>query len=399
MTMRVLHVIPAVAPRYGGPSTAIWPMVRALRELGDIDVEIATTDADGPDGRLTEADLPSTSGAIHLFRRRKGESLKYSSGLTDWLNVHAGDYAVIQTHSNWNHPVAAACRAARRARVPYVIRPCGMLSSYSWRRSKWKKRVYWWLRERENIRCAAGFHVTSEDERRELLELRVTAPIEAIALGIGNDAWETPVEPSWLREQCPQAGNRPIVLFLSRLHPVKGITDLLLPALTQLKNDAFLAIVGGDDDHAPGYAGRVESEIRRLGLGGRAALLGSVRPCRRWAAFDGAEIFVLPSHSESFGIVVPEAMARGKPVVVTTGVQFAEHVAASGGGTVVRPDPGEVAASLDLWLADPAARVRAGGSGRRYVQEHFTWRRTAEQLAELYRRVCGVRSAVRGSNG
>ncbi|HVA49259.1 MAG TPA: glycosyltransferase [Pirellulales bacterium] len=393
MTMRILHVIPAVAPRYGGPSTAIWPMVGALRELDGLDVDVATTDADGPGGRLTEGDLPPTSkniasGTVHLFRRTQGENLKYSRGLAEWLNGHAGDYDVIQTHSNWNHPVAAACRAARRAEVPYVIRPCGMLSSYTWRKSKWKKRAYWWLRERGNIRGAAGFHVTSEGERQEVLRLGVSAAVDVIPLGIGADAWETPVEPGWLREQCPQAGNRPIVLYLSRLHPKKGIVDLLLPALAQLKTDTFLVIVGGDDDHAPGYARQVKSEIGRLQLDGQVALLGPVPPSRRWAAFDGADLFVLSSHAENFGIVVAEAMARGKAVVVTTGVQFAEHVTASEAGSVIEPAASKLAASLDLWLAEPSRRTRAGECGRRYVQKHFTWRRIAEQLAELYRQVC-----------
>jgi glycosyltransferase involved in cell wall biosynthesis len=317
--------------------------------------------------------------------------------MSHWLSAHAGDYDVIQVHSNWNHPVAAACRAARRAGVPYIIRPCGMLSDYTWEKSKWKKRAYWWLRERTNIRRAAGFHVTSDDEQQEVRRLGVTTPIEVVPLGIGNDAWDAPVERDWLRAQCPQAGNRPIVLFLSRLHPKKGITDLLLPALARLKSDAFLAVVGGEDAHTPGFTRQIEEEITRCGLGARIALLGAVAPERRWAAFDGADMFVLTSHSENFGIVVAEAMARGKPVVITSGVQFAKHVTASQAGTVVRPDADELAASLDGWLSDPSRRARAGESGRRYIQQHFTWRRTAQRLAELYQRVSRSQRCVASS--
>jgi glycosyltransferase involved in cell wall biosynthesis len=385
--MRVLHVIPAVAPRYGGPSTAIWPMTAALRELGGIEVEIAATDADGPRGRLTCSDLPAGVGPVHLFRRAAGENFKYSPEINRWLADHAGDYDLIQTHSNWNGPTSAACRAARCAHVPYIIRPCGMLSDYTWRRSLWKKRAYWWLLERRNVRSAAAFHVTSDDERQEVLRLGVTAPVEAIPLGIGNDAWETPVEPDWLRAKCREAGERPILLFLSRLHPKKGITDFLLPAFARLKSDAFLAIAGGDDDHAPGYSRYAAEEITRLGLDAKVKLLGAVPPRSRWAAFDGADLFVLPSHSENFGIVVAEAMARGKPVVVTSGVQFAEHVSRSAGGTVVRPDAAELADRLDSWLNDLPGRARAGESGREYIRNHFTWRRTAERLVDLYHRV------------
>jgi glycosyltransferase involved in cell wall biosynthesis len=264
-----------------------------------------------------------------------------------------------------------------------------MLSDFSWRSSRWKKRAYWWFRERSNVRHAAAFHVTSDGERQEVLRLGVTVPIELIPLGIGSDAWDARVEPGWLRDQCPQSGGRPIVLYLSRIHPKKGLTDFLLPAFAKLMTDAHLAIIGGEDSHAPGYSRIVEREIKRLGLDGRVTLLGPVPPERRWAAFDGADLFVLPSHSENFGIVVAEAMARSKPVVVTTGVQFAEHVAAAKAGAVVRPDVEELAAGLDLWLGDSSRRARAGESGRRYIQNHFTWRQTAERLADLYGRLCG----------
>jgi glycosyltransferase involved in cell wall biosynthesis len=369
-------------------------MTAALRDLQGIEVEIATTDADGQRGRLRPVDLPKDAVTVHLFRRHLSERLTYSRGLTDWLGNHARDYDVIQVHMNWNHPIFAVRRAARNSGVPYIIRPCETLNDYTFRKSKWVKRVYWWLRERSNIRYAAGFHVNSDGERDAVLRLGVTAPVEVIALGIGNDAFETPVEPNWLREHCPQAGNRPILLFLSRLDPKKGITDFLLPALARMQTDPFLAIVGGEDAHNPGYVRRVESEIARLGLGQKVALLGPVPPQRRWAAFDGADLFVLPSLDENFSFVAAEAMARGKPVVVTRGVEFGTHVAASEAGAVVRADADDLAECLDLWLSDPARRSLAGKSGRQYIRDHFTWQQTAERLMGLYRQIIRSRRAI-----
>jgi glycosyltransferase involved in cell wall biosynthesis len=361
-------------------------MTAALRDQG-IEVEIATTDADGPDAHLTPADFPKDTVTVHLFRRDLGESLKYSRGLREWLAKHARDYAVIQVHSNWNDPAFAVRRAARNARVPYIIRPCETLNVYTFQKSKWQKCIYWWLRERNNVRYAAAFHVNTDRERDEVLLLGVTAPVEVIPLGIGNDAFEAPVEPNSLREQCPQAGKRPILLYLSRLDPKKGITQFLLPALARMRTDAFLAIVGGVDDNAPDFVRQIESETGRLGLGQKVALLGAVPPQRRWAAYDGADLFVLPSLDENFSFVAAEAMARGKPVVVTPGVEFGIYVTAAKAGAVVHADAGALAECLDQWLSDPSRRAAAGKAGRQYIQDHFTWRQTAERLIDLYQRV------------
>jgi len=362
-------------------------MTRALRAIKGLQVEIATTDADGVGRNLTSADLPLDAGTVHLFRRDRSESLKYSRSLSLWLQSNISRYDLVQVHSNWNFPVAAACRAARRKDIPYIIRPCGMLSNYSFQKSKWKKQVYWWLRERSNIEHAAGFHVTSLGEREEVTALGVKAPVSVIPLGISDDAWKTPVESNWLRDQLPHVGGRPLLLFLSRLHPKKGIVEFLLPAMTQLQSDAFLAIVGGEDEHASGFRKILEAEIRRLNLGDRVGLLGPLPPHRRWAAFDGADLFVLPSHSENFGIVVAEAMARGKPVVITTGVQCRDQVIAANSGSIVPPDPGKLAHSLDYWLENPRLRIAAGERGRKYIQEHLTWDSTARSLLKLYRRI------------
>jgi glycosyltransferase involved in cell wall biosynthesis len=360
-------------------------MTAALREQPALDVEIAATDADGPDARITANDLPVHAGVVHLFPRQRGETLKYSPALSAWLDVHAADYDVIHVHSLWNYPVAAACRAARKSGVPYVLRPCGMLSDYTWQKSAWKKRAWWWLHERQNVRAAAGFHVTSDAERNEVRRLGVPTPVEVIPLGIAEEAWQTPADPHWLRAQCPQAGERPIVLFLSRLHPKKGIVDLLLPAFARLNGDAFLAIVGGEDDHAPGYRRQIDAEVYRLGLRDRVSLLGPVPPSRRWTAFDGCDLFVLPSRSENFGVVVAEAMARGKPVVLTSGVQIADEVAASSGGEIVAPSIEALSAAFDSWLTDPARRAVAGAAGQAYVRRNLAWSRAAERIDGLYR--------------
>jgi glycosyltransferase involved in cell wall biosynthesis len=259
-----------------------------------------------------------------------------------------------------------------------------MLSDYTWSRNRPAKWAYWLARERGNVRAAAVVHCTSEGEGAELrLHRAVRGRVEVIPNGVEATAWSVPVDRNALRQRCgPAAAGRPLVLYLSRLHPKKGLADLLLPALKAMTTQTFLAVVGGPDDHAPGYEGVVRNEIDRLGLNDRVALLGPVTGAERWSVFDGADAFALPSRSENFGIVVAEAMARGCPVLVTDGVQAHEHVTRAAAGEVVSPDVEAVAAGLDRLLSTGTA---AGERGRAYARLHFDWDRIAERIAGVYR--------------
>jgi glycosyltransferase involved in cell wall biosynthesis len=384
--MRVLHVIPGIAPRYGGPSAVIMPMCAALARLG-VQVEIATTDADGAGRRLDSSLVRSCPVPVHLYRRDFSERWKYSRALSRALSRDAGNYDILHVHALWTFATAAACAAARRHGTPVIVRPCGMLSPYTWSRSAWKKQVYWWAVERRNLASARAIHVTSTAEADEVtaLQLPSTARTVVVPNGVDAAAWEVEPRPDYLRQRCGgRAGNRPIVLFLSRLHPKKGIVDYLLPAFARLKADAFLAIAGGADEHAPEHEAEVRTAVQRLGLAERVALLGSVSPDARWWLYDGAAVFALPSRSENFGIVVAEAMARGVPVVVSDAVQACEHVKQAGGGRIVSLDEEKLADALDDVLANREAGKILGQNGRVYARTNLTWDRIAATLLQLY---------------
>jgi glycosyltransferase involved in cell wall biosynthesis len=361
-------------------------MCEALARIPGVGVEIAATDADGVSGRLTHAALPATSVPIHLFRRDFSEQWKYSRGLGAWLAKHAADYDLLHVHSVWNYPIGSACRAARRAGRPVVLRPCGMLSGYTRRRSPWKKALYWHLVERRNLTGVRCFHTTSREEAEEVRRLGLPGETSVIPQGVDCSAWEHPRCPDVLRQRCgPAADGRPVVLFLSRLHPKKGLVDLLLPALASL-HGVFLAVAGGPDEHAPGYEGEVSQAVQRLGLADRVALLGPVSPAERWALLDGADLFVLPSRSENFGIVVAEAMARAVPVLISDAVQSREHVITAGAGRVVPLDREALVAAMDELLAAPAQRQEMGQRGRLYAQQQLAWPAIAARIADVYAR-------------
>jgi glycosyltransferase involved in cell wall biosynthesis len=386
--LRVLHVIPSMAKRYGGPSTVVYPLTSALNRLCDVESVIATTDADGP--RRSFDPTKSHSGVIvHAFPRTISEQWKYSPALGRWLRAHVREFDIVQIHSVWSYSTCAAVAAARQCGVPYVLMPCGMFSDYCLATRRLKKWLYWHAIERNTIRHAAAFYCTGEDEVSDVLKLRPTANTFIIPHGIEPSAFAAPRDTNELRRRCgPAAADRPIVLFLGRLHPVKGIIDHLIPAFTRMRSNAFLAIAGGADAGYPDHPARIRDTIARLGLSDRIALLGAVESADRWSLFDGATAFVLPSHSENFGMVVAEAMARACPVVVTQGVQSKAIVLEAGAGAVVPPHPDEIAAALDLLVTDPIAASAAGKAGQEYVRTRLTWDSVAARISTIYRKIC-----------
>ena len=396
--MRVLHVIPSVAPQYGGPSTAIAAMCDALNRIDGITVEVATTDAAGSQGRFDPADWTAKSTRLHLFPRGSSERWKWSKELAAWLDREAGNYQVIHTHAAWSYSTYAACRAGRRARVPIVYRPCGTLSRYTWTRGRLLKWAYWSLMERSNVATAAAFHCTSDEEAIELRDYRaITAPVSVIPLGVDDAAWTTPRQPDRLRTLCQVAPtDPPVILFLSRLHPKKGIADILLPALAQMKMPAILAIAGSVDVSTPNYPTEIRETAAKLGVSDRVRMLGAIPANERWEVLDGADLFVLPSHQENFGIVVAEAMARGVPVVISDQVQIAPQLLAAKCGSVVSLDSTVLASTLDQLLRETKLRSELGRAGQKYARTVFDWNAVAQQIVELYRRlqIAGSKGAV-----
>lgn len=382
--MKILHVIPSIAKRYGGPSTAILPMVAALNGHG-LEASIVATDADGAHHRLQREDIPD-SLPLQLFPRNFSESWKVSLQMWRWLRSHVNEYDIVHIHAIWSFSTESAVRACIKHDVPYVIRPAGMLSSYSWRHKGWKKQIYWRLLGKNMARHAAAFHATSPDEKRDIKRVYPAARVFVIPNGVEESAFTHPVATGWLSSEADlkDIQDLPVILFLSRLHPKKGIVDRLLPAIAKMQTRAQLLIVGGEDSHFPGYKSEVEQTIRTLNLGDSVILLDAVSGDERWRFFDLADVFVLPSHSENFGIVIAEAMARGCTVVTTHDVQAAPLVEQAKAGITISGESGELAQTLDAILSEPDLREKMGFAGQKFARENFRWHQIGEQIVSMY---------------
>jgi len=376
--MHVLHIIASLDLKTGGPPAALAGLAKAQIQAG-LRVSIAAGSSAGTDDRL--ADQLSADGiSVTLISPVTGKLARHPD-LPRIVSQQVTGCDIVHIHGLWEEIQHQAARAAARSRIPYIIRPCGMLDPWSLRQSQLKKWIYLTWRLRRNLDRAAALHFTATIERDLTRPLRLKAPAIVEPNGVDLAEFENPPPAGSFRAKFPQSQGRPLVLFMSRLHHKKGL-DLLIPAFARLRDtQAMLAIAGPDSD---GYRAVVEKMIADAGIADRVFFTGMLWRESRVAALADADLFVLPSYQENFGVVVVEALAAGTPVVISDQVNLYPDVLEAGVGGVVALKVEPLAAELDRWLADESLRKSAGEKSRIFARNRFDWRKIAERWKEHY---------------
>jgi glycosyltransferase involved in cell wall biosynthesis len=389
--MRILHVIPSVGPLRGGPSVTLRAMARGLSRAG-CEVHVATTDDDGP-GRLhVPHGVPLTDDGVTFWHfRRQTRFYQASWPLTRWLARHVGGYDLVHVHALFSYAALPAAWAARRAGIPYVVRPLGTLSRWGMaERHPRLKRLSLALVERRILRGAACVHYTSEAERLEAAELGIDGRSAVVPLGVALGRFDPLPPRGWLEARAPHLAGRPVALFLSRLDRKKGL-ELLLEAvaLAKARGTPLALVVAGTGDR--GLEARLRGEAARLGIERDVVWAGFVTGEEQLAVLAAADLFVLPSHSENFGVSVVEAMACGLPVVVSDQVGIHREIAEAGAGLVVPCRADALAEALMRLGEDATLRCRIGQRARRLAGNEFSVERMVQGLIDLYSSVLSGR--------
>lgn len=387
--MKVLHVIPAVAPRYGGPSRAVLETARAIQQQG-MQSLIVTTDADGP-GRLpVTVGTPVTYKGVSVlfFTRQWSESFKYSHALAAWLDGNVHRFDVVHIHAIFSHACVAAARACLRHGVPYVVRPLGTLDPWSLGQKRLRKRLLWYLGAKRAFEGAAAVHYTAAQEQRLAEGFAGAGRGVVIPLGVDDELLEATSTTSSFRDSHSPLSKSPYVLVLGRLHPKKGLEQLLDVFLDLTGEQAFSGwrlVVAGDG--APEYVRRLQRLAEERHGEGRVVFTGWLDGAERVSALREAGLVALVSHQENFGLSVVEAMACGVPVLVSRHVNLAEEIEAGGAGWVTALDRGTLLKTLRRVLGADDEWARRGRAGRELVRRRFVWPAVAAELAKLYQSI------------
>lgn len=391
--MRLLAVVPFYRPAYGfgGPVRSVPALCEALAERGH-DVRVATTDA-ARTGRLDVVpgkEIEVEGVGVTYFRQlRVAGRLFLSPGLTAHLRRRVESFDLVYVYGIWPHPPLAAGAACRRRDVPYVVSPRTGLMRWPLRRRRWLKRLHLLLVGRRYLEGAAAMHYTTEQEREESEELGLDAPGFVVPNPVDLSEIEAyrraPAEgPADDGFPADAFGSGPTALFLGRLEPRKGL-DLTLRALAAARRsvpDARLVVAGPDKR---GHRRELEQLARELGVADAVTFTGYLGSRARLEALERADVFVLTSRSENFAVAAVEAMAMGRPALLTEGVGVAPPAAEAGAARVVAPEVEEVRRGLLELLSSGELRDEMGRAAREHARRYEPARVATEMETALHR--------------
>lgn len=379
--IKALFTIAGLQPEYGGPSTSVPALASALARAGVV-VDLVTCESAPGQAppRLPPTALVSARLVPPANRRTRWRSA--GNAFAQCLSTPASGaaYSVVHDHGLWlpnNHAVAVASRTLG---IPRIVSPRGMLSGWALQHRGWKKRIAWWLYQRRDLQTADVLHATSKAEAREFRTVGLRQPVAMIPNGVELPPLSNS-GPGTLKSE------HRILLFLSRIHPQKGLLDLVKAWASARPAGWRVVIAGTDENH---HEAEVITACRQLGVAADFSFPGAVTGDAKWQMYRQANLFVLPSHSENFGIVVAEALASGVPVITTCGTPWEELITHRCGwwtGT----GSGPLAAALREAMAmGDNARREMGLRGRRLVEANYSWPGIATQMLAVYRWMIGI---------
>ena len=356
----VLQCIASLHEAAAGTTVYLDRLIRELAAQG-VDTQVLTTGPQAP--AIPARHFPPDRTRLPLFA-----AMRPSAALRRGLIDAAKGARAIHSHGLWLLPNVYPGLAARRARVPLIVSPHGMLGAEALRFSQAKKTLFWHLLQRHGVAGAACWPATSDKEADDIRTFGIRAPVAVVPIGIDLP---TPSAQPRARE----------VLFLGRLHAKKGLDALLRvwPSLAARHPDWTLRIVGPQDDAAAAYRATAErANVPNIRF--EDAVYGE----RKWDCYHRASLFVLPTRDENFGIVVAEALAAETPVICSDGAPWSGLVDHGAGWWIAQSDAALAGALSDAIAVGDDERRAMGVRGRAWMAGDFAWPPVAAQMTALY---------------
>ncbi len=393
--MRILQIVPSISLIYGGPSQMILGLAPALAQQG-IRVTVITTNSNGDTGQealevpLNQV-IEQDGYQIIYFKCAPFRRYKFSIDLFRWLNRHAHEFDLAHIHALFSPISSIAATICRRHKLPYILRPLGTLDPADLQKKRKLKQLYAAVLESPNLANAAAVHFTSEQEAKVSERFgRVTKDL-ILPLGVAKLEEKYSEVIHYDRKQIILDkyniyGDFPLILFMSRIDPKKGL-DVLIPALEKLlsENFKFHFVLAGTNPQNLSYEQKIKKQIEASELKNCTTITGFVTGELKSVLLQAADLFVLPSYYENFGIAVAEAMVVGTPVAISDQVHISSEVRDSKSGWVCEVSVQALANILREALRKPEERQYRGLQAQQYALQHYSWDAIASKIIMKYR--------------
>lgn len=371
--MKVLHTIASIRADHGGPTRNLTGLSAAICRYTACEVHfLAMVPLAQRAQALQRLNVHSWSllDENAIFNSRSLRSpVTFYRALRNIIAEFRPD--LIHDHGIWlpnNHFVA---RVSRSKGIPRIINLMGMATPWTLGYRRMKKRLAWMLYQRRDLATSNLIQSASEYEASHIQTLGLGVPIAVIPPGV-----ILPEAYSW-----PETGMGSRALFLSRLHPKKNVDTLLRAWAAARPKNWTLRIVGPSE---LGYRHTLEKLAADLNITDQVTFVSELSDEKKWIEYQNARLFILPSYDENFGIVVPEALAAGRPVITTTGTPW-QSVARERCGWCVSPDLVSMTRVIReaTSVGDPDLKAM-GLKGREYVRKEFAWEAVAQHTNSVY---------------
>jgi glycosyltransferase involved in cell wall biosynthesis len=375
--IKVLHTVSDLHPDSGGPTRTVTSLVHHLSKAEDISATLVTQKLKGDEiytGELNPSRVVVAASAFPISIRAGFPFRTKLSGL-----ISDARPSIIHDHGIWlptNHAVA---KLAARQRVLRVVHVRGMLEPWALSYHSFKKRLAWSLYQKKDLESVALFFATSQAEADNIRNLGFNQPIAILPNGVDLPAID--VQTRFL----PASGRQRNAVFMSRIHPKKGLLELV-NAWGQVRPAGWTLILAGPDEG--GYLKEIIACVQKLGLGGAVAYRGVVEGETKTELLKRADLFILPSFSENFGVVVAEALAYGVPAISTLGTPWKGLVENKCGWWVAAEANALAGALCEAIAMSDHERYEMGSRGRQYARQ-FDWGQISRETADVYRWLLG----------
>ena len=363
--MKIIHYIPSIDRTAGGISTYMQVLAKPLGTMAE--VHIMTHASENP--------LPMENCKVHDIPRYRPFSGVWKKAVVDLLDSVRPD--IVHVNCCWTPDCAMIQRLAQKRGYKVVLTPHGMLEPWIIKRHYWTRKVpALWLYQKAAMQRADCVQATAESERDNLLKLGYNSNIKVVRLGIDADGIE--MKKSWKKTRQ--------ILFLSRVHVKKGI-NFLVEAADVLRNElqGYKILVAGE-----GNADYVEAMKRMIcdrGLQDIVQLVGGVYGDEKWRLFQTSDFFVLPTHSENFGLAIAESLASGTPVITTVGTPWNDLNSSNSGAWIeIGTQPLVETLRRFLSLSDEDLETM-GKNGRKLIETKYSAKVMAEEMMEVYQSI------------